>query len=201
MFTNAFRPVIEMFFNSKFPPRGWPKIFSPDIPSTLNFHILEHFYYRSKGIGEHRLILSKFSHQFGYFSFSFFFLQHIYRIHLCVCVYMCICVCVHAKKSTWVRYQSRVIDNIRRQDWLVVFYGISTFIGYLMLNPFLYKRSVLYGANISPCKTPETMPKNSVTIGQVNHCLHVFVKDHYSSNSIVVFASDFLCVWNPIYKQ
>ena len=28
--------------------------------------------------------------------------------------------------------------------WLVRFYGISTFVGYLMPNPFLYKKSVLF---------------------------------------------------------
>ena len=29
-------------------------------------------------------------------------------------------------------------------SWLVGFYGISTFLGYLMPNPFLYKYSVLF---------------------------------------------------------
>ena len=28
--------------------------------------------------------------------------------------------------------------------WLVGFYGISTFVGYLMQNPLLYKGSVLF---------------------------------------------------------
>ena len=36
--------------------------------------------------------------------------------------------------------------NPRCVDWLAGFYGISTFVGYLMPSPFLYKLSVLFQA-------------------------------------------------------
>ena len=29
--------------------------------------------------------------------------------------------------------------NFKEEDWLFGFYGISTLVGYLMPNPFLYK--------------------------------------------------------------
>ena len=35
-------------------------------------------------------------------------------------------------------------DNQRHETELFGFYGISTFVGYLMPNPFLYKLSVLF---------------------------------------------------------
>ena len=41
--------------------------------------------------------------------------------YVCVCV--CVCVCV----------------MMMLVGWLFGFYGISTFVGYLMPNPFLYK--------------------------------------------------------------
>ena len=38
----------------------------------------------------------------------------------------------------------RVVSKIRLVGWLVEFYGISTFVDYLTLNPFLCKLSVLF---------------------------------------------------------
>ena len=35
-------------------------------------------------------------------------------------------------------------DQLLLLCWLVVFYGISIFVGYLMPNPFLYKATVLF---------------------------------------------------------
>ena len=48
-----------------------------------------------------------------------------------------VCVCVRAGLYVCVRQTDRQTD---RDGWLVVAcYGISTFVGYLMTNPFLYK--------------------------------------------------------------
>ena len=38
----------------------------------------------------------------------------------------------------------KTIEEYQKYSWLVGFYGISTFVGYLMPNPFLYKYSVLF---------------------------------------------------------
>ena len=41
------------------------------------------------------------------------------------------------KKKNWRRSENGLV-------WLLGFYGIPTFVGYLMPNPFLYKYSVLF---------------------------------------------------------
>ena len=40
--------------------------------------------------------------------------------------------------------KSKLKLNLKTGCWLIGFYGISTFVGYLMSNPFLYKGSVLF---------------------------------------------------------
>ena len=48
------------------------------------------------------------------------------------------------KKQNW--YYEEYSENVLKgmTDSLVVFYDISTFVGYLMPNPFLYKQTVLF---------------------------------------------------------
>ena len=58
--------------------------------------------------------------------------RDIYRASVCIYVRVCL---------------ERERDRERDEDkviWFVGFYGISTFIGYLMPNPFLYKSSVIF---------------------------------------------------------
>ena len=46
------------------------------------------------------------------------------------------CAFPWTKKQKWKKW---IIVNFLRVSWLFGFYGISTFAGYLMPNPFLYK--------------------------------------------------------------
>ena len=62
---------------------------------------------------------------------------------MCVCVYVCVCTCVCAVFVVWDIYKKRMLnisDNVYifKLRWfgLVWFYGTSTIVGYLMLNPF-----------------------------------------------------------------
>ena len=52
------------------------------------------------------------------------------KIYIYICVCVCVCVCVYM--------------YVYMVGWLFGFYGISTFVGYLMPNPFLCKKSVLF---------------------------------------------------------
>ena len=55
-------------------------------------------------------------------------------IYICVCVYMFVCIFVSFLSNVYVCTYKQF-----NHGWLVGFYGISTFVGYLMPNPFLYK--------------------------------------------------------------
>ena len=93
------------------------KIIPPDIPSTLNFHtfiywnifitgrnalvntffhILEHFYHRSKRVGEYRQMFLKYFHSF---SCIFLSISSFYNMHVCVSVCMHTCVFIFISLS------------------------------------------------------------------------------------------------------
>ena len=63
----------------------------------------------------------------GICEFSCIYMQVSERLYVCLLVNACV--------NKWVR-ELRVYVL---RGWLVGFYGISTFVGYLTPNPFLYK--------------------------------------------------------------
>ena len=86
-----------------------------------------------------------------YLFYSFKCFKHpctIFRVSLMICYKLC--------KDAWNTYRSKInnqqhlcapihyIHIYIYVGWLVGFYGISTFIVYLMQNPFLYTKSVLF---------------------------------------------------------
>ena len=57
---------------------------------------------------------------------------------------MCVCVCVLCSLIGEIIYHKFELDYNAMVSCLFGFYGISTFVEYLMPNLFLYKESVLF---------------------------------------------------------
>ena len=59
------------------------------------------------------------------------------RCYYSACICICACIVVHGYTTPSVRVLSSVLN--RMVGWLFGFYGISTFVGYLMPNPVLFQ--------------------------------------------------------------
>ena len=66
---------------------------------------------------------------------------------VCVCVCVCACVClvvivvvgVYVLRDVGILYKFR--NGYKSFDLVSLFYGVSNFVGYLILKPFLYNNS------------------------------------------------------------
>ena len=75
------------------------------------------------------------------------------RVCVCVCISVTVCVCVFV----WACAYVCVFLSMSMFMWVCVFvclfvwiFGIWTFVGYFVPNPFLYKRTVLYEYSFCP---------------------------------------------------